>query len=177
MTVPSAPLTIGIAFTFIFYSFSDLKQGLGIYLSFRFSSVLPCDQPVWKFIFCHRMHCPRTHIEHLNIKKEGSERGLIQLVLTFKNHLRLNTYSFTTTDWTLQEVNTPRSRRKNIQLIKKAIIHIPTTHMHIYSYPQTVLYHNTSVWLITRETSSWDREPVDFTPVGYLTIELSSSSA
>ena len=45
VTVPSTPTTTGITITFIFHSFSILKQSLGIYLSFRFLSVLLCGQP------------------------------------------------------------------------------------------------------------------------------------
>ena len=41
MNVPSAPITIGITVTFKFCCFLDLYQGLGIYLSFHFPSVLP----------------------------------------------------------------------------------------------------------------------------------------
>ena len=45
VTVPSAPITIGIAVIFMFHSFSVLMQGLCTYLSFHFLSVLLCGQP------------------------------------------------------------------------------------------------------------------------------------
>ena len=46
MTVPSAPVTIGITVIFMFHSFfSILQQGPGTYLSFRFLLILPCCQP------------------------------------------------------------------------------------------------------------------------------------
>ena len=38
VTVPSAPITIGIIVTFRFLSFSVLKQGLRTYLFFRFQN-------------------------------------------------------------------------------------------------------------------------------------------
>ena len=55
VTVPKAPITIGIIVTFMFYSFSFLKQGRGTYPSFHILSVLFCGQPgqqsrqFWKF--------------------------------------------------------------------------------------------------------------------------------
>ena len=43
------------------------------------------------------------------------------------------------------------------------------------SHPQTVsLYLNSLVWLDTRDSSSWDQSPTDFTSIGYLTPELLS---
>ena len=46
VTVPSAPITIGIIITFMIHIFfSVLSQGIGIYLSFSLPSVLPCGQP------------------------------------------------------------------------------------------------------------------------------------
>ena len=45
MTIPSAPITIGITVTLMFHGFPGLLQGLGTYHSFRFLSVLPCSQP------------------------------------------------------------------------------------------------------------------------------------
>ena len=45
VTVPRAPITIGITVTFIFYGFFVLMQGLGTYLYFCFPSFLPSDQP------------------------------------------------------------------------------------------------------------------------------------
>ena len=49
--------------------------------------------------------------------------------------------------------------------------------IYIVIHRQTVsLYHNSSVWLDTRDASSWDRNPADFTSVGYLTPEKSSFS-
>ena len=46
-------------------------------------------------------------------------------------------------------------------------------YIYIVLLRQTVsLYHSPSVWLETRFTSSWDRNPTDFTPVGYLTANL-----
>ena len=45
VTVPSAPITVSITVTFMFYSFLVVLQGLGTYLSFRFPSVLPYDHP------------------------------------------------------------------------------------------------------------------------------------
>ena len=48
VTVPSAPITIGITITFMFHCFSVLKQDLGIYLFFSFPSVLPCGQSEWQ---------------------------------------------------------------------------------------------------------------------------------
>ena len=46
VTVPNSQITIGIIVTFIFHSFFlFLLQGPGTYLSFRFLSVLLCDQP------------------------------------------------------------------------------------------------------------------------------------
>ena len=39
-----------------------------------------------------------------------------------------------------------------------------------------LMYHNTLVWLETRDALSWDRKIADFTSVGYLTAELSSFS-
>ena len=45
VTVLSAPITIGITITFLFYSFSLLYQGLRTYLSFYFLSVLPYGHP------------------------------------------------------------------------------------------------------------------------------------
>ena len=44
VSVPNASVTVGITVAFIFHSFSILKQGPGIYFSFRFLSVLPCGQ-------------------------------------------------------------------------------------------------------------------------------------
>ena len=44
VTVPTAPITIGVTVTFMFHFFSVLKQGVGPYLSFRFLSVLLCGQ-------------------------------------------------------------------------------------------------------------------------------------
>ena len=41
VTVPRAPMTIGIIVTFMFYSFSVLLLGLRTYLSFHFLSVSP----------------------------------------------------------------------------------------------------------------------------------------
>ena len=38
-------------------------------------------------------------------------------------------------------------------------------------------YHNSSVWLDTRDGSSCNRNPADFILVGYLTIDVSSISA
>ena len=40
VTVPNAPIIIGFTVTFMFHSFSILKQGVGIYFSFQFASVL-----------------------------------------------------------------------------------------------------------------------------------------
>ena len=45
MTLPRTQITVGTTITFMLHSFSVLKQGLDTYLSFRFLSVLPCDQP------------------------------------------------------------------------------------------------------------------------------------
>ena len=46
VTVPKAPITIGIIVTFMFHSFfSILLQGRGTYLSFHIVSVLFCGQP------------------------------------------------------------------------------------------------------------------------------------
>ena len=47
VTVPNAPITLGIIVTFIFHSsFFILQQGLGTYPSFHILSVLFCGQPV-----------------------------------------------------------------------------------------------------------------------------------
>ena len=55
VTVPCAPITIGVTVNFIFHSFfwggSVLKQGLGTYLPFRLPSVLPCGQPERQVLF------------------------------------------------------------------------------------------------------------------------------
>ena len=49
-------------------------------------------------------------------------------------------------------------------------------YIYIVIYRQTVsLYHNSSVWLDTRDASSWDRNPADLMLVGHLTPQLSSS--
>ena len=45
VSLPSAPITIGTTVTFMFHSFLVLRQGLVIYLSFRFSWVLSSGQP------------------------------------------------------------------------------------------------------------------------------------
>ena len=46
VTLSNAPVTIGISFSFAFYSFfSVLEQSLGTYLPFHFPSVLSCCQP------------------------------------------------------------------------------------------------------------------------------------
>ena len=45
VTVPSAPIIIGITVTFMFHSFLVLKWGLDTYLSIRFPSILLCSQP------------------------------------------------------------------------------------------------------------------------------------
>ena len=42
VTVPKAPITIGIIVTFMFHRFSILLQGRGTYLSFHILSVLFC---------------------------------------------------------------------------------------------------------------------------------------
>ena len=39
------------------------------------------------------------------------------------------------------------------------------------------MYHNSSVWLDTLDASNWDRNPADFTSVGYLTVKISCFSA
>ena len=40
---------------------------------------------------------------------------------------------------------------------------------YIVMHRQTLsLYHNSNVWLETRDASSWDRNPADFTPIRYL---------
>ena len=39
------------------------------------------------------------------------------------------------------------------------------------------LYPNSSVRLDTKDDSSWDRNPADLTPVGYLTVQTSATSA
>ena len=44
VTVPSAPITVGITVTLLFHSFSVILQGLRTYLSFNFLSVLLCGQ-------------------------------------------------------------------------------------------------------------------------------------
>ena len=47
-------------------------------------------------------------------------------------------------------------------------------YIYIYIHRQTLsFYHNSSGWLNTLDTSSWDRNPSDFTSVGYLTLDLS----
>ena len=46
VTVPKAPITIGIIVTFMFHSFSIPSQGRGTYPSLHFLSVLFCGQPV-----------------------------------------------------------------------------------------------------------------------------------
>ena len=58
VTVPNAPITIGIIVTYMFYSFFKIPlQGRGTYPSFHIASVLFCDQPgqqsrrFWKFSF------------------------------------------------------------------------------------------------------------------------------
>ena len=43
--VPSVPITIGITVTFMFNRFLVMKQGLDIYLSFRFLLILLCGLP------------------------------------------------------------------------------------------------------------------------------------
>ena len=48
VTVPNAPITIGITVTFMLHNSKVFSQGLGIYLSFHFPSGLPCDQPEWQ---------------------------------------------------------------------------------------------------------------------------------
>ena len=50
-------------------------------------------------------------------------------------------------------------------------------YIYIYiSHRQTVsLHHNSSVWVDMREAPGWNRNPSDFTSVGYLTPKLSSS--
>ena len=45
VTVPKAPITVGIIVTFMFHSFSISLQGLGTYSSFHILSVLFCGQP------------------------------------------------------------------------------------------------------------------------------------
>ena len=40
MTVPSAPITIGISVTLMFHGFSVLYEGVGIYFSFRFIIII-----------------------------------------------------------------------------------------------------------------------------------------
>ena len=45
VTVPKAPITIGIIVSFMFHSFSILYEGRGTYLSFHILSVLFCGQP------------------------------------------------------------------------------------------------------------------------------------
>ena len=63
VTVPSAPIIISSTVTFMFHSccfFFIIMQGPGIYLSFRFLSILPCGQPErlsplfgrFSFFFC-----------------------------------------------------------------------------------------------------------------------------
>ena len=44
VTLPRTPITISIAVTFMFHSFSIPKQGPGNDLSFRFISIFLCDQ-------------------------------------------------------------------------------------------------------------------------------------
>ena len=44
VTLPNAPIAIGIIVTFMFHSFSIPKQSRGTYPSFHFLSVLFCDQ-------------------------------------------------------------------------------------------------------------------------------------
>ena len=49
---------------------------------------------------------------------------------------------------------------------------------YIVIHRQTVsIYHNSPVLLGVQDASSWDQNPADFTSVGYLTPELSSSLA
>ena len=45
VTVPKAPVTIGIIVTFMFHNFSILQQGRGTYISFHILSALFCGQP------------------------------------------------------------------------------------------------------------------------------------
>ena len=75
------------------------------------------------------------------------------------------------------ERNRERERIKNVMLSAQLYIYI-YIYIYIVIHRQTVsLYHNSSVWLDTGGASSWDRIPADFAPVGYLTVDLSSSSA
>ena len=49
--------------------------------------------------------------------------------------------------------------------------------VYIIIHKQTaLLYQNSSVWSDTRDVSSWDQNPAEFTPVGYLNSELASFS-
>ena len=60
---------------------------------------------------------------------------------------------------------------------EKSVIYI-YIYIHIYFLPLTFsLDHNCSVWLVTRDASSWDRNPADFTSFGYLTPKISSLCA
>ena len=53
------------------------------------------------------MHHPRADIEHLYIKRENGERGLIQAELTYEiTTIGLKKYLDTTTDWLLPLSNT-----------------------------------------------------------------------
>ena len=56
------------------------------------------------------MYHPRADIEHLYIKRENGGRGFIQQELSYKA---------TTTGW--KKYLETRSKRKNIQLVKKVI--------------------------------------------------------
>ena len=51
VTVPKAPITIGITVTFRFHSFSVPWQGRGTYFSFCFLSILLCGQPGQQVLF------------------------------------------------------------------------------------------------------------------------------
>ena len=71
------------------------------------------DTKVRKLITSHRMHHPRADIEHLYIKRENGERGLIQAELTYEiTTIGLKKYLDTTTDWMLQLSNTHEKEKK-----------------------------------------------------------------
>ena len=50
-------------------------------------------------------------------------------------------------------------------------------YIYIYCHLHTDCFVLSQLWLDTRDTSRWNRNLADFTPVGYLTAEPSTASA
>ena len=68
-----------------------------------------------------------------------------------------------------------------LRILKKSgiLFYAPCIYIYIYIYiyifihrPTFSLYHNSSMLLDTRDVSSWDRNPADFTSDGYLIVIL-----